>query len=159
MTKEKTSKIDLAENLLKQNNYAGAISLLEELSREFPEEESVLLMLSWAYYDSGNIRQTVRCLNALLEREFSRKVFTGFAFDELVRIYKQQKDFSRLVEICERAVAVQPDDIGLLNELGNAYLQSGSAEKPAPRTNNSSKWKTTTPPFIVCGATLYLPRA
>ncbi len=147
MTKEKTSKIDLAENLLKQNNYAGAISLLEELSREFPEEESVLLMLSWAYYDSGNIRQTVRCLNALLEREFSRKVFTGFAFDELVRIYKQQKDFSRLVEICERAVAVQPDDIGLLNELGNAYLQSGSAGKACAAYEQLVKMENDNPAF------------
>lgn len=147
MTKEKISKIDLAENLLKQNNYADAINVLEELSREFPEEESVLLMLSWAYYDSGDLQQTVRCLNTLLERELTRKVFTGFAFDELVRIYKQQKDFSSLVEICERVVAVQPDDIGLLSELGNAYLQSGRAEKACAACEQLVKMENDNPVF------------
>ena len=101
----------------------------EEIHKEYPEEESVILMLSWAYYDSGNTEQAVKYLNLLLERELKRKVFTGFAFDELVRIYKQEKDFEKLVEICERAIAAQPEDVGLLTELGNAYLQSGEAKK------------------------------
>ena len=64
-----------------------------------------------------------------MERELKRKVFTGFAFDELVRIYKQEKNFHKLVGICEKAVAAQPEDTGLLTELGNAYLQSGQAKK------------------------------
>jgi tetratricopeptide (TPR) repeat protein len=64
-----------------------------------------------------------------LERELKRKVFTGFAFDELVRIYKQEKNFHKLVEICEKAVTAQPEDAGLLIELGNAYLRSGQAKK------------------------------
>lgn len=129
MIEEKKTKIDLVENLLKQNKYSDAIILLEELNKEFPEEESVILMLSWAYYDSGDTEQAVKYLNALLDRELKRKVFTGFAFDELVRIYKQKKDFLKLVKICERAIAAQPEDVGLLTELGNAYLQSGRAEE------------------------------
>ena len=86
-------------------------------------------MLSWAYYDSGNTKQAIKYLNILLERELKRKVFTGFAFDELVRIYKQGKNFHKLVGICERAVIAQPEDVGLLTELGKAYLQSGQAKK------------------------------
>jgi tetratricopeptide (TPR) repeat protein len=125
MTEEKTSKKDLAENLLRQGQYHEAIALLEEIHQEAPEEESVLLMLSWACYDCGETGRAMQYLNALLERELARKVFTGFAFDELVRIYKQEKQFGKLVEICERAVAVQPEDVGLLTELGNAYFQSG----------------------------------
>jgi len=126
---KKKAKTDLAGNLLRQNKYGDAIILLKELNEEFPDEESIILMLSWAYYDSGDADQAVKYLNMLLERELQRKVFTGFAFDELVRIYKQQKDFIKLVEICERATAAQPDDVCLLTELGNAYLQSGMAEK------------------------------
>jgi tetratricopeptide (TPR) repeat protein len=129
MTEKRKTKIDLVENLLKQNKYGDAIILLKELNKEFPEEESVMLMLSWAYYDSGDTDHAVKYLNVLLDRELKRKVFTGFAFDELVRIYKQEKDFVKLVEICERAIAVQPEDVGLLTELGNAYLQSGRAGK------------------------------
>jgi tetratricopeptide (TPR) repeat protein len=128
--KNKTKrKIDSFENLLRQGKYREAIVLGEEIHKAYPEEESVLLMLSWAYYDSGDTQQAIIYLNILLERELLRKVFTSFAFDELVRIYRQEKNFHKLVEICERAVAAQPEDIGLLTELGKAYLQSGQAKK------------------------------
>jgi tetratricopeptide (TPR) repeat protein len=118
-------KLDDAEKLLNQGNYRGAISLCEELRKDCPHEESILLILAWAYYDSGNKVQAVDCLETLLALELKRKVFTGFAFDELVRIYKEEKNFSRLVEICERTVAVQPDDSGLLLQLGDAYFRAG----------------------------------
>jgi tetratricopeptide (TPR) repeat protein len=120
-------KMDTAESLLRQGKYQEAIELYEEIHRAYPEEESVLLMLAWAYYDSGSKAQAVDYLEILLERELRRKVFTGFAYDELVRIYKQEKNFGKLIEICERAVTAQPDDPGLLAELGNAYLQADQA--------------------------------
>ena len=125
----KSRGIDSVENLLRQGKYREAIVLAGEIHKVYPEEESVLLMLSWAYYDSGNTKQAIKYLNILLERELKRKVFTGFAFDELVRIYKQGKNFHKLVGICERAVTAQPEDVGLLTELGKAYLQSGQAKK------------------------------
>ena len=128
MVEEKT-KIDLAENLLRQRKYKKAITVLKNLHKNYPEEESILFMLSLAYYDDGDTKQAEKYLNVLLERELKRKVFTGFAFDELVRIYKQEKDFVKLVEICEKAISVQPEDVGLLTELGNAYLQSGKAKE------------------------------
>jgi tetratricopeptide (TPR) repeat protein len=123
------TKINSIEKLLRQGKYSEAIVLGEEIHKAYPEEESVLLMLSWAYYDSGDTNQAIKHLNTLLDRELKRKVFTGFAFDELVRIYKQENNFHKLVEICEKAVAMQPEDFGLLSELGKAYLQSGQAKK------------------------------
>lgn len=129
MTEDKKTQIDLAENLLKQQKYKKAIAVLKDLHKNYPEEESILFMLSLACFDNGDTKQAKKYLKFLLEKELNRKVFTGFAFDELVRIYKQEKDFLSLVEICKRATAAQPDDIGLLTELGNAYLQSGRTEK------------------------------
>jgi tetratricopeptide (TPR) repeat protein len=129
MNEEQKTRIDLAESFLRQGKYDDAIALLKEVHRASPEEDSALLMLSWAYYDSGNTDEAIKYLNRLLDRELKSKVFTGFAFDELVRIYKQQKDYKSLVEICERVVAAQPQDVGLLTELGNAYLQSGQSQK------------------------------
>ena len=126
---KKTREIDSLGNLLRQGKYRETIILGEKIHKAYPEEESVVLMLSWAYYDSGDTKQAIKYLNILFERELQRKVFTGFAFDELVRIYKQEKNFPKLVEICERAVTAQPEDAGLLVELGNAYLQSGQAKK------------------------------
>jgi hypothetical protein len=129
MSDEKSEKRDLADRLLQTGQYEEAIILLEEIHRECPEEDPVVLALSWAYFDSGDIDHAVKYLNLLLDREIRKKVFTGFAFDELVRIYKQTKDFPHLVKICERVSAIQPEDICLLTELGNAYLQSGHYKK------------------------------
>ncbi|OGP88861.1 MAG: hypothetical protein A2031_09105 [Deltaproteobacteria bacterium RBG_19FT_COMBO_43_11] len=122
-------KLDYADDLLKQGKHKEAITICEEIHRSYPEEESVLLMLAWAYYDSGEATQAIEYLDVLFELELQRKIFTGFAFDELVRIYKQEKKYQKLVEICERAVSTQPEDIGLLVELGKAYLQVGQAKK------------------------------
>ncbi|MEN6622105.1 MAG: tetratricopeptide repeat protein [Smithella sp.] len=115
-------RMDMADQLLKEEKYAEAIALLEELKLANPDEESILLRLAWAYHDKGATAKAVEYLEILLDRELQRKIFTGFAFDELVRIYKQEKNFSKLVEICATAAARQPDDVCLLSELGNAYL-------------------------------------
>jgi tetratricopeptide (TPR) repeat protein len=123
------NKIENAQKLLRQREYRKAIKIFEEINRAHPEEESVLLMLAWAYYDSGAVSKAIECLNMLLERELQRKIFTGFAFDELVRIYKQEKKFDKLVEICEKATTAQSEDVGLLAELGNSYLQLGKTKE------------------------------
>lgn len=125
----KTKKIDSAEYLIKQGKYQEAILVLKKLHKTFPEDEPVLFMLAMACYDSGDTKQAENYLNVLLKKELKRKVFTGFAFDELVRLYKQQKNFQKLVSICGKAVAVQPEDAGLLTELGNAYMHCGENDK------------------------------
>ena len=122
-------KLESAEKLLKEGRYQEAIKLCEEVRQSYPEEESVLLMLAWAHYDNGATKQAIECLETLLDRELQRKVFTGFAYDELVRIYKKEKNYAGLTEICERAVAAQPEDLGLLAELGNAYFQAGKTKE------------------------------
>lgn len=96
-----------------------------------PHDESLLLNLAWTYYDGGLLDETIACFEALFEREVSRKIFTGFAFDELVRIYKRENLIDRLVAICERAVAAQPEDFALLGDLGEAYLKAGMATEAA----------------------------
>jgi tetratricopeptide (TPR) repeat protein len=132
MTEKKhpmTYGLDQADILLKQGKYEEAIRLLEGLREKFPNEDPVLLRLAWSYWDSGNKEASVRYWETLLDRELQCKVFTGFAYDELVRIYKQEGRIDRLVAVCEKAVSVQPEDIGLLTELGVAYLLSNQSEK------------------------------
>jgi tetratricopeptide (TPR) repeat protein len=123
------TNLDLADRLLKQGKYSEAIAGLEEIHGIYPEDESVLLRLAWAFWDSGDKERSVHYWEILLDRELQRKVFTGFAYDELVRIYKQESAFGKLVSLCEKAVGVQPQDIGLLEELGKAYLLAGDNEK------------------------------
>ena len=118
---------DRADEYLREGRYEEAIELYRKLAQAHPEDGSIVMSLAWAYRDSGRLSDAVRCLEGLLEKEMGRKVFTGFAFDELVKIYREEGNHERLVAICEAAVAVQPGDVALMTTLGNAYL---GAEKP-----------------------------
>ena len=122
---------DRAEECVRTGRYEEAISLYLKLLEMHPGRESYLLALAWTYLDSGSMTAATECFENLLERELARNVFSGFAFDELVRIFKSERRFDRLVEICERVAQAQPDDVALLVDLGDAYLRAGKADRAA----------------------------
>ncbi len=107
--------------------HAEAIPLYRKLVETFPDEESHLLALAWALHDSGNPEEAAACFERLFQKELARKLFTGFAYDELVRIYREGKNWEGLISVCERAAAAQPEDVGLLKTLGDAYLAAERA--------------------------------
>lgn len=121
---EKDMSYRLAEQLAKNGRYDEAIIIYKELVKQSPGEESFVLALAWAYLDKGSTDKAVECFEDLLEREFRRNIFTGFAFDELVRIYREQGRYKRLIEICEKAASLQKDDVSLLTTLGDAYFRA-----------------------------------
>ncbi|MBE9547460.1 MAG: tetratricopeptide repeat protein [Proteobacteria bacterium] len=116
---------DLADKHMKEKRYGEAAVLYERLVEMNPGEDSIVMSLAWAYRESGRIDDAIDCLEGLLKKELERKVFTGFAFDELVKIFKNEGKHDRLIDICERATAAQPEDVGLLGILGDAYLRAG----------------------------------
>ncbi len=118
---------DLADTLVRMERYAEAIPLYRKLVATFPEEESHLLALAWALHDSGNPVEAAACFERLFRKELTRNLATGFAYDELVRIYREGKNREGLISVCERAAAVQPEDTGLLKTLGDAYLAAERA--------------------------------
>jgi len=120
---------DRADEYMRDERYDEAIELYLKLAEVHPEDESIIMSLAWAYRDSGRLSDAVRCLEDLLKKELGRKIFTGFAFDELVRIYREEGNHKRLVAICEAAVAVQSDDVTLLTTLGDAYLRAGNPNR------------------------------
>ena len=120
---------DLADDYMKVKRYDEAIMLYKEIVEMSPGKDSIIMSLAWAYRDSGKVDDAIDCLEGLLEKELKRKVFTGFAFDELVRIFKDEGRYDRLVDVCERATAAQPEDIHLFSTLGDAYLVAGQADK------------------------------
>jgi len=118
-----------AEGHLQKGEYRAAIDLYRKLGERHPGDDSFVLALAWAYHDGGFMDEAVGCFENLLERELQRKIFTGFAFDELVRIFKRDGRYDRLVGICERAITAQPEDYALMGDLGEAYLKIGRIEK------------------------------
>ena len=116
-----------ADNLIRMGRYPEGIALYRKLAETRPEEESHLLALAWALNDSGQPQEAARCFERLFQKELSRRLFTGFAYDELVRIYREERNREALISVCERAAAAQPEDPGLLKTLGDAYLSADRA--------------------------------
>lgn len=122
---------NLADDLMKSGRPAEAAPIYRKLADERPDEESHLLALAWALHDSGQLEEAAACFERIFRKELARKLFTGFAYDELVRIYREDKNGEALVSVCERAAEAQPDDIGLMRTLGEAYLTAGRGAEAA----------------------------
>jgi len=118
-----------ADALMSAGQPAEAVPLYRKLVAGHPDQDSLLLALAWALHDSGETAEAAVCFEQLFRKELSRKLFTGFAYDELVRIYREGKNGEALVSVCERASAAQPEDIGLLRTLGEACLTAGKADE------------------------------
>jgi len=122
---EKEILLTSAEQMMEAGRYAEAAVLYGRLVEQYPGEESFLLAQAWAFHDSGSREEAICCFETLFAAELKLKVFTGFAFDELVRLYRDGRQYDRLVAICRQAVEAQPDEYPLLRELGNAFLVAG----------------------------------
>ncbi len=118
-----------ADGLMSAGRSAEAVQIYRKLVAGRPDEDSLLLALAWALHDSGKTAEAAVCFEQVFRKELSRKLFTGFAYDELVRIYREGKNGEALVSVCERAAAAQPEDIGLLRTLGEACLTAGKADE------------------------------
>jgi len=116
-----------ADDLMKSGRPAEAVPIYRKWVEAHPDEDSHLLALAWALHDSRKTAEAAACFEQLFRKELSRKLFPGFAYDELVRIYREGKNGEALVSVCERAAAAQPEDIGILQTLGEAYLSAGRA--------------------------------
>jgi tetratricopeptide (TPR) repeat protein len=121
-----------ADDLMKSGRPAEAAPIYRKLVSERPDEDSHLLALAWALHDSGQVEEAAACFERLFGKELGRKLFTGFAYDELVRIYRESKNGEALVSVCERAAEAQPEDIGLMRTLGEAYLAAGKGAEAVP---------------------------
>ena len=121
--------LNFADELMKSGHPADAVPIYRRWAEAHPDEDSHLFALAWALYDSGDTVQAIACFEQLLQKESSHQPFTGFAYDELVRIYREGENWEGLVSVCERTMAAQPEDIGIIQTLGEAYLSAGMAAK------------------------------
>jgi len=115
----------LAQLYMKEKRYPEAIAVYRQLIQMKPDMDSFVLCLAWALKDNGEVEEAVAQFEKLFQKELERKLFTGFAFDELVRLFRDTKQYDKLVGVCERAVAVQSKDVHLRHTLGDAYLRAG----------------------------------
>lgn len=115
---------DAADRLYQDGRFEEAIALYRDLLASSPDDDSVVLSLAWACHDAGRLEEAIEHFERLFQKELTRKVFTGFGFDELVRIFKDNAMFDRLVDACERAAVAQPEDFAISEALADAYLKA-----------------------------------
>jgi len=139
---------DLADRYLSKGRFEEAIDLYRKLLEMNPNDDSLLFSLAWAYRDGGHVDEAIRCFEELVEKELSRRIFTGFAFDELVRIYREGRVYEKLVNLCERAVAVQPGDMSLLTTLGDSCLRVGKIERAIEVFETMTRMEPDSPVFF-----------
>ncbi|MDD5475810.1 MAG: tetratricopeptide repeat protein [Syntrophales bacterium] len=128
-TPEYNDLYDYADRCASEGRHGEALEIYEKLSQINPGDDSLLLSIAWVHRDSGNIEKALQYLEQILEKELSRKVFTGFAYDELVRFYRETGEDEKLIFLCERAASAYPNDPSLLATLGKACLRSGKADR------------------------------
>ena len=114
-----------ADILTSEGRSDEAIPLYQKLVEGEPDDDSHLLSLAWALKDTGQNSQAIGCFEQLFNRELKRSILTGFGYDELVRIYREEKNWDALIRVCRRAAERRNDDAGFLQTLAEAYLDAG----------------------------------
>ncbi|MHB8829970.1 MAG: tetratricopeptide repeat protein [Syntrophales bacterium] len=118
-----------ADELNAAGHPAEAAVLYRKLVEENPEENSHLLCLAWALNDSGQRPEAIERFEELFSRELTRGLIADFAFDELVRIYREEENRAALLRVCRRAALAKPEDTGILQTLAEACLRTGHPEE------------------------------
>ncbi len=118
-----------ADELNAAGHPAEAAVLYRKLVEENPDENSHLLCLAWALNDSGQRPEAIERFEELFSRELTRGLVADFAFDELVRIYREEEDWTALLCVCRRAALARPEDTGILQTRAEACLRAGHPEE------------------------------
>ncbi|MCD6152388.1 MAG: tetratricopeptide repeat protein [Syntrophobacterales bacterium] len=159
---KKINKIDLndlydqADQYIREKRYDEAIELYKKLIKMNPGNDSLILSLGWAYRDNGKLAEAIKCFENLLEKELSRKVFTGFAFDEMVRIFRAEGRYKQLIDVCERVVAAQPGDTALLHTLGDSCLKAGKTKRAIEIFELLTRMEPVAPMYFCCLGNAYV---
>jgi tetratricopeptide (TPR) repeat protein len=125
-------RVGFAQNLkaataqLLNGQFAAAIPALEQLSRERPDDLSLMHQLGLSYVAAGRAVDGIK----LLEQALTRDPANVESHLRLASAYLNRQDFERALSHAERAIALDP-------ELGRAYETRGMALWRSGRANEA----------------------
>ena len=102
-----------------------AINVLEQLAKQFPEKEDVLLMLETLYKQKQDYANVVRVLDALEVKEGKSEQLSIEKF----RTYVQMKDEKKAFEEMSELAAEYPNDLRYRVLLGDLYVDQGQYDE------------------------------
>ena len=102
-----------------------AIEVLEQLSKQFPQKEDVLLMLETLYKQKQDYANVIRVLDAIEVKEGKSEQLSIEKF----RIYVQMKDEKKAFEEMSELAAEYPNDLRYRVLLGDLYVDQGQFDE------------------------------
>ena len=102
-----------------------AIEVLEQLAKQFPEKEDVLLMLETLYKQKQDYANVIRVLDALEVKEGKSEQLSIEKF----RIFVQMKDEKKAFEEMSELAAEYPNDLRYRVLLGDLYVDQGQFDE------------------------------
>lgn len=118
----KEALVDFYVNAGKENE---AIEVLEQLSKQFPEKEDVLLMLEGLYKQKQDYANVIRVLDALEVKEGKSEQLSIEKF----RTFVQMKDEKNAFEEISELAAEYPNDLRYRVLLGDLYVDQEQYEE------------------------------
>ena len=102
-----------------------AINVLEQLAKQFPEKEDVLLMLETLYKQKQDYANVVRVLDALEVKEGKSEQLSIEKFRTYVQMKDEKKAFEEMSELAEE----YPNDLRYRVLLGDLYVDQGQYDE------------------------------
>ena len=95
----------------------------ENMVRLNPYNSELRWQLAMAYYLNGQMEQAVKAGDQAVSGGYKFSQLQQFAW--YVQYYLTKKDYQKVIPLLEKAVELQPNEIGLFVDLAKAYAQIG----------------------------------
>ena len=120
-----STEITVANELLRKGEFEVAITHLQGILDQDPEDQEALYVLAVCYRYNGNSQTALTTLDKLLEH------FPGYAraYQERGHIYRKQAQCDNALKAYERAVALNPALLASWQTLGKIYRDLGENER------------------------------
>ncbi|KYH35261.1 chaperone protein DnaJ [Clostridium tepidiprofundi DSM 19306] len=113
-------KFELAKELMSEGDIIGAIDLLEDIEKEYPNILVHKLLLGEAYMLNGNTGKAIKLYKRLVKKEPKNAAFRG----HLANAYLERGFNRKAVKEYEKAIEIDEDNISFWLGLASAYIVS-----------------------------------
>ncbi len=118
--------LNLAAAYMNQGDIDKSIGIMERTIAMGNRDDETRLNLAMAYYVKGELD---RAEKLLLSMNMNASPLSYYYYYDLGVIYRQKKEYSRAIEMLEKAVAERPHEPAALGSIGQCYKLLGNRDK------------------------------
>lgn len=118
-----------AQNLLKKGDSANAIKILQKISQDAPQDETIKFWLGKAFYSQGNYIKAIEYLNPIHNNFAKNSAEQNQTVQMLGLSYYITGNLVNAVPFFEKIIEKEPQNFEILYALGVSYIQTRKPEK------------------------------